>query len=420
MASRLWGLLRLCSSKSWPSDVEEPSHIKCGLKLRSASDGKHGMKKRFQRLFAIVQKETIQMLRDRPTLLMVLLLPVVELFLFAYAGNMTLDHLPTAVADMSMDTRSRAFVNALEVSGFFDIELRLESEEQVVHAIETGAAGVGVVLPPDFSSQVERGDAQALVILDGSDSFMVQSSYAAVNAVAQALSIGVVVETAERMGVSWITDLPISTSIRILYNPNIDSIVFLVPGLAAMLLQLVAVNATAMAVVRERELGTMEQTLVTPIRPVELIVGKMTPAILLTAVNLLIIMLFGVYWFGIPFRGSVWQFGGLSLLFIISGVGLGLMISTWAKNQKQAQQMTGVILMLTMLLTGLVYPRSTMPPVIRAIGNLVPATYFMRIARGIITKGVGITFVLTDVLALVIYGIVVIAIAAATFKKRLD
>ena len=249
---------------------------------------------------------------------------------------------------------------------------------------------------------------------------MVQSSYAAVNAVAQALSIGVVVETAERMGVSWITDLPISTSIRILYNPNIDSIVFLVPGLAAMLLQLVAVNATAMAVVRERELGTMEQTLVTPIRPVELIVGKMTPAILLTAVNLLIIMLFGVYWFGIPFRGSVWQFGGLSLLFIISGVGLGLMISTWAKNQKQAQQMTGVILMLTMLLTGLVYPRSTMPPVIRAIGNLVPATYFMRIARGIITKGVGITFVLTDVLALVIYGIVVIAIAAATFKKRLD
>ena len=360
------------------------------------------------------------MLRDRPTLLMVLLLPVVELFLFAYAGNMTLDHLPTAVADMSMDTRSRAFLNALEASGFFDIELRLESEEQVIHAIERGAVGVGVVLPPNFSSQVERGDAQALVILDGSDSFMVQSSYAAANAVARALSVGLVVETAERMGVGWIADLPISTSTRILYNPDIDSVVFLVPGLAAMLLQLVAVNATALAVVRERELGTIEQTLVTPTRPVELIVGKMTPAILLTGVNLLVIILLGVYWFDVPFRGSVWQLGGLSILFIISGVGLGLMISTWAKNQKQAQQMTGVILMLTMLLTGLVYPRSTMPPIIRAIGDLVPATFFMRIARGIITKGVGISFVMTDVLALVIYGTVVIAIAATTFKRRLD
>lgn len=378
------------------------------------------MWKRLKRLVAVIQKETTQTLRDVPTLLMILTMPVIELFLFAYVGNLTLDHLPTVVANMSVDARSRAFVDALEVSGFFDVELYVENEADVIRAIDEGKAGVGVIIPPNFAAQIERGDAQALMIIDGSDSFMVQSGYSAASAIAQAHAMDLVIETTERMGMAGATDLPIYTSARILYNPNIDDMIFLIPGLAAMLLQLIAVNATVMSIVRERELGTMEQILVTPVRPIELIIGKMAPAILLTGVDLLIIILLGVYWFKVPFQGSVWLFCWLSLLFMVSGLGMGLMLSTVAKNQKQVQQMTAVILMLTTLLTGLIYPRSTMPDAVQAVGNLIPATYFIRIARGIITKGVGVSFMWSDVIALAVYGAAVMLISAITFKKRLD
>ena len=378
------------------------------------------MSMRLKRIIAVIQKEITRMLRDWPTLLMILLMPVVEMLLFASVGDMMLDHLPTAVADLSMDAYSRDFVGALEVSGFFDVEMYVESEEEVVRGIEEGKVWAGVVIPPDFAAQVEHGEAQALVILDGSDSSVVQSGYSAANAIAQAHAMELTVEMTERMGMAGVGNLPINTSTRILYNPNLDGMIFLIPGVAAALLQVLAINTSAMGIVRERELGTMEQILVTPIRPVELIVGKMVPAILLTAADLTIIVLLGVFYFDVPFQGSVWLFAWLSLLFIVSGLGLGLLISTVAKNQKQAQQITAVLMLLTMLLTGLIYPRSAMPPVVQAIGALIPATYFTRISRGIITKGVGIAFLWHDVLVLAIYGAVVVLIAAMTFKKRLD
>ncbi len=373
-----------------------------------------------QRLFAIIKKETIQMIRDWPTLLMIILMPVLELFLFAYVGDMTLDHLPTAVADMSRDSSSRAFINALEVSGFFDVTQYVGSENEVIRAIDDNQVNVGLVIPPDFAGQVERGTAQALVIIDGSDSFVVQSGYSAATAIAQVHGMQLMLQTAQRMGMGSLGRLPIDTSTRILYNPNIDEIVFLIPGLAAMLLQLIGVNATVMAVVRERELGTMEQMLVTPARPVELILGKIAPPIGLITVDLIIIIALGVFWFKVPFQGSIWLFSWLSLLFIVSGLGMGLALSTISKNQKQAQQISAMIMMVTMLLTGLIYPRSTMPPVVRAVGNLIPATYFIRIARGVITKGVGLAFMWEDVVALVIYGTIIVILSAATFKTRLD
>jgi len=373
-----------------------------------------------QRLSAIVKKETIQMVRDWPTLLMIILMPVIELMLFAYVGDLTLDHLPTAVADMSRDSNSRAFINALEVSSFFDVVEYVNSENEVIRAIDEGRVNVGLVIPPDFAGRIARGTAQALVIIDGSDAFVVQSGYSAALAIAQVHGMQLMLQTAAQMGMAGMGQLPINTSTRILYNPNIDQIVFLIPGLAAMLLQLIGVNTTVMAVVRERELGTMEQMLVTPTRPVELILGKIVPPIGLITVDLVIIILLGVYWFKVPFQGSVWLFSWLSLLFIVSGLGMGLALSTISKNQKQAQQISAMIMMVTMLLTGLIYPRSTMPPAVRAVGNLIPATYFIRIARGIITKGVGLAFLWEDVVALVVYGTIIVILSAATFKTRLD
>jgi ABC-2 type transport system permease protein len=377
------------------------------------------MRKRLKRFRAIVRKEITQLLRDRTTLAIVLIIPFLELFLFAYAVDLTVDHIPTAVADMSLDGQSRAFIDALKISGYFDVTMYLEDEREVIHAIDEGRVRAGVLIPPDFGVQVERGRAQALILLDGSDSFTVQSGYGAASAIAQDRAMKLMVDKVSRVGGSLGT-LPIATSTQVLYNSDMDDMVFIVPALAGMLLQVLAVSLTAMAVVRERELGTIEQILITPIRPIELMVGKMVPNVFVTAFGMLSVTLLGIFWFGVPFRGDPWLFAWLSLLFLVSGLGLGLLVSTVAQTQKQAQQITMLFMLLSMLLTGFIYPRAPMPPLVKAIGNLIPLTYFVRIVRGIFTKGVGLSFFWSDVVALIVYGSVIMVVAAATFKKRLD
>jgi ABC-2 type transport system permease protein len=374
---------------------------------------------RVRRIRAIIRKEMIQRVRDRPTLILILALPLIELLLFGYAVDLTADHLPTAVADLSMDAQSQDLIDALQVSGFFDIDFYLESEQDVIRAIDEGRARAGVVIPPDFGSHLARGDAQALIILDGSDSFSVQSGYRAATAIAQAHALDLARETANRRGIKLETST-IAASTRVLYNPDLDDLVFIMPGLVAMLLQVLAVNTTAQSVVREYELGTIEQILITPIRPIELIIGKLVPNALLSFAILLMTTLLGIYWFGVPLQGSALLFGWLALLFIVSGLGLGLLISTVAQTQNQTQQITAALMLLSQLLTGFIYPRGPMPPVVKAIGNFIPLTYFIRIARGIMTKGVSLTFVWGDVLALVVYAVVVMVLAATSFKKRLD
>lgn len=383
------------------------------------------MRKSLRRILAFTQKETIQIVRDWRTLAMILAMPIVMMFFFAYAVTLLIDHMPTVVADMSKDVESRGFIEALEISGYFDIKTYVESEEAVIRAIDEERAKAGVVIPPDFAGQVERGTAQVLVIFDGSESLTVQTGYSAASAIAQARSVELLMQKGGQVGQSMsllggASALPISASTRVLYNPDLDGLIFMVPGIAAVLLQILTVAQVAMAVVRERELGTLEQLLVTPVRPIELIISKIVPNIFLTVVDTVIIVLVGVYWFDVPFQGSPWLFAWMSLLFIVSGLGLGLLISTVTQTQEQAQQLTAVLVILTAMLTGMFYPRATMPPVVQAVGDLIPATYFTRIARGIITKGVGLSFMWRDVLVLVIYGAVVMVLAAMTFKKRLD
>jgi ABC-2 type transport system permease protein len=380
------------------------------------------MHKSLKRTSALIQKEIVQLLRDWRTLTMILAMPVVMMFFFAYAVNLLIDHMPTAVADMSKDAQSRAFIEALEISGYFDVKMYVADEDAVVRAIDAAQAKAGVVIPPDFATQVERGSGQVMIIFDGSDTLTVQTGYSAASAIAQSMSVELLMGKANQMGMgaAGLGMLPIYTSVRVLYNPDMDGMIFMVPGIAAILLQILTISQVAMTVVRDRELGTLEQLLVTPIRPMELMISKMAPNVLITVVDTLTLILIGVFWFGVPFRGSPWLFAWLSLVFIVSGLGLGLLISTVAQTQKQAQQLTTVLILLTTMLTGLFYPRSTMPPVVQAVGNLIPVTYFIRIARGIITKGVGLSFMWSDVLILAIYGAVVMMFAALTFKKRLD
>jgi ABC-2 type transport system permease protein len=378
------------------------------------------MHKVFKRLRALIYKETVQILRDRRTLSLLFLLPAIELFLFAYAVSLTVTHLPTALVDQSKDVSSREFTLALSNSSYFDFKLELQSEQQVIDAINAGTVKAGVVIPPNFAENIACGKGNALIILDGSDNFSVTSGYNAASAIAQKYSLQLTAQTLQRFGSDGSDILPITTSTRVLYNPDIRDLVFILPGLVALIIQNIIVAYSALAVVRERETGTLEQLISTPARPIELIIGKLIPATIVVILDMVFVLVLGVFWFGVPIKGSIFNLAILSLLFILSAMGLGLLISSVAKTQKQAQQLSAFVNVLTMLLTGFIFPRTTMPLWTRIVGDVIPVTYYLRIIRGIVTKGVGLTYLGTDTLALIIYSGLALLTIALISKKRLD
>ena len=383
------------------------------------------MQKSRQRLVALILKETMQLLRDRRTLMMVFGLPLIELFLFGYAVSLTVYHIPTAIVDQNKSPKSRNFIQALVNSQYFDITETLQSEDQIVNEMDAGRVKAGIVIPPDFPTQLVTGNANVLILLDGSDSFSVQSGYSAASIVAQNYSIQLTAEKITRTGAAGGSlqqagTMPITSSIQVLYNPDLRDLWFILPAIIGMILQSMAVVLAAITVVKEREIGTLEQILATPTRPLELIVGKMIPLLVLCLILIGVTLGLGVFWFGVPFKGSLWLYLWLSLLFIASSLGLGLLVSTIARNQRQVAQITQMLMIFSMLLTGLIYPRSAMPAASQFIGDLIPLTYFIRISRGIVTKGVGLAFFWGDALVLLIYGLVVMVTASFSFRNRLD
>lgn len=383
-----------------------------------------------RRTWAVMQKEFIHIARDRRTLMILISMPMIQLLLFGYAINMSVDHIPTVVADQSLDAESHAYVAAMVTSGYFDIMDYVPSEAAVVQVIDEGRAQAGIIIPPDFAARVDRGEAQVLLLVDGSDLFTSLSAYNAAAVNAQAHATGVLIEKIERSGLARQRGvgpaagvqslLPLDTRIRILYNPNLDDLWFVIPGMAATLLQVQSIALTAAAVVRERERGNIEQILVTPIRSAEFMLGKMLPTATIAITNLLTILAIGVFWFEVPFQGNFWLFLWLAFLYVLSGLGLGLLVSAISQSQKQALQLVGVTTMIGVMLGGFLFPLYTMPRLLRLAGNLFPLTYFIPISRGIITKGVGISFLWEQVAALAIYVVVIIVLAARAFKPGLD
>ena len=375
-----------------------------------------------QRIWTVMQKEFIQVFRDRRTLFMLLIMPVLQLFLLGYAMTMNVDHIPTIVADQSLDSASQAYVNAMTTSGYFDVVGYVANQAEVVRAIDDGRTEAGLVIPAGFAAAVERGEAQVLFLVDGSSLFTSLSAYNAATTIAEVHAIEVLMEKVSRSGLlpAGQNLQPLTAHTRVLYNPNLKDLWFLIPGIVAMLLQIQSISLTVAAIVRERETGTLEQLLVTPIRSTELMLGKIVPNMLIALVNMLTVIVVGIFWFKVPFQGNFWLFLGLSLIYIVSGLGLGLLISTVSQNQKQAQQLVGMVILVGVMLGGFIFPRYTMPLSIRVVGNLFPLTYFVPIARGIMTKGIGLEFLMRETLALVIYAVLVMFIAVRAFKQGLD
>src|SRR5579859_273069 len=378
-----------------------------------------------QRFGALVRKETIQIMRDRRFILLFLGLTFVQLFIYAYASARTVYHLPLAVADQSQDPQSRAFVQALVNSRYFDVAATVQSQEQARQAIDRGQVKAAVIIPPDFAAQVDSRSADVLFLLDGSDQFAVRSGYSAAGLVSQNFAARLVAErvspgTINTVEVTSGGALPITTSSNVLYNPDLTDTWFVLPGIIGMILQTLAVEQAALFVVRDREWGTMEQVLVTPVRQLELILSKLIPLSVLCLLALGSSVALSIFWFGVPFQGNLLVYLGLALLFIAACLGLGLVISTRANTQFEAEASSLIFMLFGLLLSGLFYPRIGMPLLPQLIGDIAPLTYFVRLSRGIYTKGVGLNFLWGDALALVVYTLVVVLIAARRFKMRLD
>ncbi|MBC7235042.1 MAG: ABC transporter permease [Chloroflexi bacterium] len=375
------------------------------------------------RIWAVLSKEFVQIVRDKRTLMVLLAVPLIQLLLFGFAVHMTVEHIPTVVADASLDAASRAFVEAMVASGFFDVVAYVPDERAVIEAIDRNEAQVGVVLPPRFAAQEQRGEAEALILIDGADMFTARSAYDAATAVAQAHSAKVLIRQLQRSGLGQIAGLnlvPLEARVRILYNPNLADLVFLLPSMLAMIIQTHTMAMIATAIVRERETGTIEQLLVTPIRPLELMIGKIAPNALIGLINMLSILALGVYGFGVPFRGDFGLFIRLSLLYVGAGLSLGLLISTISQNQNQTIQLVMVFALLGVVLSGFMFPREGMPPALQVLSYLFPLTHFIPVSRGIVLKGVGAEQLGGQITALILYVFCVVLLASLAFRQRLD
>jgi len=372
-----------------------------------------------KRLWSVLQKEFLHVLRDRRTLFVMIILPVAQLVVFGYAVETEVRHLPTVVVDDDRSQASWQYLEKLFNTTYFDFHGYVASQEELIAAIDGGRARVGIVIPAHFAADVQRQAAQALVIIDGSDPGVARSALSAATTASQNYSVDLLARSLSRRGAGAI-QTPIDLHTRLLYNPDMRSVDFMLPGILGLIMQTQTVMLTAFAVVREREMGTMEQLLVTPIRPAELLLGKIIPYIVLTVINTGMVLVVGFFWFGVPFRGSLLLFFALSMLFLFSSLGLGLLLSTISTNQRQAQQLSTLIMLPSLLLSGYIFPRESMPALIRDIGALVPLTYYLQMARGIILKGVGLGYLKDNVLPLALFSGVIFTISAFSFKRRLE
>jgi ABC-2 type transport system permease protein len=367
------------------------------------------------RIGVVAWKELRQLRRDRMTLAMMTALPVMQLLLFGYAINTDVRHIPTVVYDQDRTAASRDLVRTLEATRFYDVVGHVRNGEEIAMALRSSTARVAVVIPPRFgSSTVRHIPTTVQLVVDGSDPQIVASATNTAASLVAARSAQLAV-----VGPGAGAAPPISLEPATWYNPDLRTAVFVVPGLVGVILTMTMVMLTAMAIVRERERGTLEQLIVSPVRSIEIVIGKILPYIAMGYVQVTLILVAGRLIFGVPFVGSIPLLYGLAFVFIAANLALGLMFSTVAKTQQQAMQMSFFFLLPNILLSGFMFPFEAMPEPAQWIGEALPLTHFLRIVRGIALKGAGFPDLHGELVTLLIILGVLIAISSLRFRKRL-
>lgn len=373
------------------------------------------------RLFSLIRKEFLQIQRDPRTLILVIVIPVMQLFLLGYAATNDVRNVPLAVLDQDRGPEARALLDAYRVADYFSLAYEVGSEEEMQSLIDLGKARAGLIIPPDYSQQIHSGgSATVAFILDGSDPTVASTSLSAAQLIGQSLATKVMTERLERRGQTGAIQLPVDVRTRVWYNPDLVSAYFMIPGVIGMILYALTSILTASAIVRERERGTIEQLIVTPIRPWELVVGKILPYVILAFFNALEVLAIGHWWFKVPIRSDLGLILALSGLFMLTSLGIGLLASTIANTQQEAMLTVWMTLLPGLFLSGFFFPLEAMPKVLQWISYLMPLRYYLTIIRTLLLKGGGVESLSQEILALAIFGFGIMTIAALRFRKRLD
>ncbi len=373
------------------------------------------------RLLSLIRKEFIQIARDPRTLYITFAIPVIQIFLLGYTATTDVRNVPLAVFDQSRGPAARRLLDAYRAADYFRLAFDVDSESQLRALIDKGEARAGLIIPPTYEQDLLAGrTAQVAFVLDGSDPNVASSSLAAASLIGQAYSTQLVVDRLIHQGLSAVGGPAVEVRARVWYNPDLQSAFFMVPALIGMILQFLTSMLTATAIVRERERGTIEQLIVTPIRSWELILGKIIPYILIAFMDTLEILVVGTLWFGVPIRGSLSLLLILTALFLASSLGIGLLISTIAKTQQEAMMLSYFTMLPTVFLSGFFFPLAAMPPVLQWISFLIPLRYYLVIIRSVVLKGVGAGSLVLEIVALSVFAVVMVGLAALRFRKRLD
>ncbi|MBI1792779.1 MAG: ABC transporter permease [Chloroflexi bacterium] len=372
------------------------------------------------RIFSIIRKEFVQILRDPRTLILVIVMPIMQLFLLGYAATTDVRNIPMAVWDQSQTPQSRALLDAFRAANYFKISYSVGSTRDYQSLIESGKIRVVLVIPPDYDRRLLEGSAQVLMVLDGSDASIGSTALSTARLVGQSYATKISIERAALTGRPLSAAPPLDVRTQVWYNPDFDSAYFMIPGVIGMILSFITTILTATTIVRERERGTIEQLIVTPIRSWELVLGKLLPYVILAFVETFEIIIIGHMWFKVPVRGSLTLIIITSGLFLMSSLGIGLFASTMANTQQEAMLTVMMFNLPSIFLSGFFFPLEAMPPFLQLVSLAIPLRYYLVVIRALMLKGVGYEAIQSQIVALIIFGVVIMGAAALRFRKRLD
>jgi ABC-2 type transport system permease protein len=370
------------------------------------------------RLRALIKKEFIQVFRDRVTLALIVGIPVMQLLIFGFAINTDVKHLKTAVLDQSLTQESRELLDHFTASMYFDIVKVARNFGELNEAVGRGQAKVGIAIPPDFAAKTASGRSAAVqVIVDATDNMSASSAISAAMMIGMLDSRRIAAAGLSRSGQTQPAQA-VDIRVRPWYNPDFVTSWYMLPGIIGALMTMTLTFMVGTAIVRESEQGTLEQLLATPMRGWEMLFSKVTPYVFIAYVQLAVAIVFGVFIFDMPFRGSLALFLGLTFFFILASLSVGVMISTLANNERQALQLSILNILPSVLLSGFMFPIDAMPKFFQGLSHFVPMTYYLKIARHIILKGSPFSYVWLDAAILCLFVTVLFSASLAMFRKK--
>ena len=373
------------------------------------------------RLFHFMKKEILQLVRDRRMLFIAMLMPIILLFLLGYVASMDIKHLSTAILDEDKTYYSREFLRKFSNIEYFDINYYLSSRSQVAPMLDDGKVKLVIYIPAKYGQKIAHEQtASVQVDIDGSNASVAMIAQSYVSQIGGQAGNEIYTENLRRHGLANLTEPLFDLRSRLWYNPDLESRYFYVPGIFAQLLMLISMILTTSSIVREKTRGTMEMLSVTPLRPMEIIMGKLIPFGVVAMFDVVVVFLIATLWFGVPMHGSVLLLFLAGAIYLMAGLGTGVMISSFARNERQAGMANLLVTAPQMLLSGFVFPIENMPPFIQGITCFIPLRYFLAIVRNIFLKGVGMNYLWPQVWPMVVIAVTLLTFSIVRFRSKLE